>query len=286
MINSGALAGDRKPESFHYCKGVQLKQSRELSFALEICRKAGALAMDYLNAGVKSCLKDDGSPVTAADKECERIIRAAIQNEFPGDDILGEEEGASVKGGAARKWIIDPIDGTYNYARAIPIFSTLLALETNGRVALGVIHAPAVGDTFWAESGGGAFKNGARLQVSDKARLADALFNFGGPNRILQEGYWDGLTKLVSATCRQRGFGDYLGFAFVFEGKAEAMLEIGVQPWDLAPMKVIVEEAGGRFSDLSGGESIYEGSCLVSNGLLHEPILRVLSENRIGAWHK
>lgn len=263
-----------------------MKQSRELTLALEICEKAGAIAMRHLSSGVESRLKDDGTPVTAADKECERLIRDAIQSVFPADDILGEEEGGSIRGTTSRKWIIDPIDGTYNYARAIPIFSTLLALEVDGEIVLGVVHAPALGDTFWSERGSGAYKNGSRLQVSDKTQLSDALFNFGGPNRILAEGYWEGLTKLVAGTSRQRGFGDYLGFALVFEGKAEAMLEVGVQPWDLAPMKVIVEEAGGRFSDLNGGRSIYEGSCLVSNGFLHEPILRVLFENRAASWHK
>lgn len=254
--------------------------SRELEFALEICRQAGEIAMKHLEAGIKSELKTDGTEVTAADRECERLIREALAREFPEDDILGEEEGESGRKNCRRKWIIDPIDGTYNYARRVPIFATLLALEKDGEIVLGIVHAPAYGDTFWAEQGAGAYKNGRRIFVSDYARLADSQFNFGAPARILEAGYWPGFTRLIGSTYRQRGFGDYLGFAFVFEGKAEAMLEIGVKPWDLAPMKILASESGGRYSDLEGGDSIYTGDCLVTNGQLHEPILRLLTEDR------
>ncbi len=258
-----------------------MAQSQELSFALDICELAGATAMRYQKLGIGSEMKDDGTPVTAADKECERLIRQGIKQTFPDDDILGEEEGETVQSRSDRKWIIDPIDGTYNYARGVPIFSTLLALEAGGEIVLGVVHAPACNDTFWAEAGAGAYKNGERLRVSTTSQLAESQFNFGAPNRILEKGYWNGFTLLVASTYRQRGFGDYLGFSFVFEGKAEAMLEIGVKPWDLAPMKVIIVEAGGKYSDLEGGSSIYSGSCLVSNGYLHETILQMLTDGRL-----
>lgn len=256
----------------------------ELSFSIEICQAAGRVAMDFLERGVEAVMKDDDTPVTAADRACERLIREAICRRFPGDAILGEEEGESspAEGAAGRRWIVDPIDGTYNYARALPIFSTLLALEVDGAIEVGVIHAPAFGDTFWAGKGGGAFKNGRTLAVSAVDSLAASQFNFGAPRRILEEGLWDGFTRLVGSTYRQRGFGDYLGFAFVFEGKSEAMLEVGVKPWDLAPMKIIAEEAGGRFSDLEGGSSIYSGSCLVSNGLVHDRVLDILLGRREG----
>lgn len=263
-----------------------MKQSQELTFALDICKQAGEIALAHQRRGISSQMKYDGTPVTAADQECERYIRQAIVNLFPSDSILGEEEGASAGAQHERRWIIDPIDGTYNYARGLPIYSTLLALETNGEVVLGVIHAPAFSDTYWAERGGGAFKNGERLHVSKIARLEESLFGFGGPNRILDAGYWDSLTQLVSLSYRQRAFGDYLGFAYVFEGKAECMLEVGLQPWDLAPMKIIAQEAGGRFSDLAGSSSIYTGDCLVTNGLVHEPILKVITDNRRQVGHK
>ncbi len=253
--------------------------SAELVFALDICEQAGRIALPCFLEGIETTEKDDGSPVTAADKECERIIRQAIASRFPDDAILGEEEGESAgssSDGKQRKCIVDPIDGTYGYARGIPFFSTLLALEVDGEIVLGVVSAPAMNDMFWAEKGRGAFKNGVRIHVSDHQEFAQSQFSFGGANRVLAEGYWPGFTKLIQVTARQRGFGDYLGFAYVFEGKAEAHVEIGVKPWDLAPMKILVEEAGGKYSDLSGGNSIYTGSCIVTNGKNHDAWLSTL----------
>lgn len=261
----------------------------ELSFALSISAEMAAISLDYFSKGVDVVTKDDGSPVTKADKEVEALIRQAIAKRFPEDSILGEEAGAS--GGASssragqsvsgqehqsgRKWIIDPIDGTYNFARGIPIWSTLLALEVQSQVVLGVVSAPARDEVFHAALGGGAFRNDRAVHVSEIDSLDRALFNFGGPNRIEAKGLWSNLQRVVQLTERQRGFGDYLGFSLVFEGKAEAMLEVDVKPWDLAPMKIIVEEAGGCFIDLSGGNSIYTGSCLVTNRHLMEEFKRI-----------
>jgi histidinol-phosphatase len=262
--------------------------SRELVFALDICEQAASIAMRYYQGGVDVIEKADGSPVTVADRECERLIREAITSRYPADAILGEEEGesagATTSGGESsvvqestkRRWIIDPIDGTYGFTRGVPAWSILLALEQDDDIMLGVVAAPAVGDLYWAEKSRGAFKNGERITVSMVDKLDKAQFEFGALERILKLGYWTGFTRLVERTYRQRGFGDYLGFAHVFEGKAEAHVEAGVKPWDLAPMKVLVEEAGGRYSDLEGGQSIYKGSCLVSNGLLHQEVLKTL----------
>lgn len=259
---------------------VQTATSTELLFAIEVSKAAGVIAMDYLRQGITAEIKADGSPVTRADKDCERLIIDRISETFPNDAIIGEEHGERKGSGSNRRWIIDPIDGTFNYARGIPIFATLLALEQDGEVILGVVHAPAMLETFWAERSKGAFKNGIKTHVSGCNHLNDSMLNFGGANRILKFGWWDGFTKLVAETNKQRGFGDYLGFALVFEGKAEAMIEIEVKPWDLAPMKILVEESGGRFSDLAGGNSIYSGSCLISNGLLHDQIESTLLENK------
>jgi histidinol phosphatase-like enzyme (inositol monophosphatase family) len=244
--------------------------SSEMHFAVSACKTAGEIAMEYWRRGVTSTNKADGTPVTQADKECERLIRQKIAEQFPDDGILGEEELEKQSSGNGRRWIIDPIDGTYNYARGIPIFATLLALECDGKIVLGVVHAPAMLETFWAETGSGAFKNGVKVKVSDRQSVDKAFFNFGAPIRIHQLGYWEGLTKLVCQTERQRCPGDYLGFAMVFEGKADAMLEVGVKPWDIAPMKILAEEAGGKFSDLNGGTSVYVGDCLITNGLVHD----------------
>jgi histidinol-phosphatase len=251
--------------------------SNELFFAIELSKSAGSIAMAHLRQGVSETLKADGTPVTIADKECEQLIRKRIKEMYPADSILGEEEGASGASESARRWIIDPIDGTYNYARHMPIFATLIALEQDGNVVLGVVHAPAMQETFWAERGQGAYKNGLPIKVSTIDTLAQSQINFGSPSRILAQGWWDGLTDLVSKTVRQRGFGDYLNFSTVFEGKAEATIEIGVQIWDLAPMKVLAEESGGKYSDLKGGSSIKEGSCVVSNGRIHQEVLSTLT---------
>jgi histidinol-phosphatase len=264
---------------------VSTQYGDELSFALAISAEVDAISLNYFSTGVDVVTKDDGSPVTKADKEVEAVIRKAIAKRFPEDSILGEEEGvtsgslsaASAKdqGLPQRKWIIDPIDGTYNFARGIPIWSTLIALEVQSQVVLGVISAPAMREKFHGVLGGGAFKNDLPIHVSEIDSLGHALFNFGGPNRIEAAGLWANMQEVVKQTERQRGFGDYLGFSLVFEGKAEAMLEVDVKPWDLAPMKIIVEEAGGCFVDLSGGDSIYKGSCLVTNRHLMKEFKRI-----------
>lgn len=262
----------------------------ELIFVLDLMEEAGRRAVKYFESGVDVSAKEDGSPVTRADKEIEHMIRERIERQYPDDGILGEEEiekkaflkyqSEDDKPKLMRRWIVDPIDGTYNFARGIPIFSTLIALEEGDEIVCGAVYNPILKDMYWAEKGKGAYKNGERIYCSKIDKLEDALFNFGGANRILNEGYWDGFTDLMKKTCRQRGFGDYLGFAFVFEGKAEAMLEVGVKPWDLAPMKIIIEEAGGVFADLSGGKSVYQGSCIVSNKHLATEFKNILLKNR------
>jgi len=254
--------------------------SNELFFAIEVAKSAGSIAMAHLRQGVSETLKDDGTPVTIADKECEQLIRKRIKDRYPGDSILGEEEGASGSVTGTRRWIIDPIDGTYNYSRKMPIFATLIALEQDGEVVLGVVHAPAMQESFWAEKAQGAYKNGLPIRVSSIDKIEQSQINFGSPSRILQQGWWDGLTELVGKTVRQRGFGDYLNFSTVFEGKAEATIEIGVKIWDLAPMKILAEESGGKFTDLSGGKSIADGSCLVSNGLVHDAMLDIFQARK------
>jgi histidinol-phosphatase len=251
------------------------QQSKELAFAIDIARKAGDVALEYYAKRTTGTMKYDNTPVTIADQKCERMVREALAEHFPEDAILGEEEGESdIK--AKRKWIIDPIDGTYNFTRQVPVWSLLLALETEGEITVGVLNAPANGEIYWAEKGFGAYRNGERISVSKIDKIAESQFEFGAPNRLASDGYWEGLRRICEATYRQRGFGDYLNFAHVFDGRAEAAIEVGVKAWDIAPMKIIVEEAGGKYTDLDGGASIYKGSCLVSNGLVHDDILRLL----------
>lgn len=256
---------------------------QELVFALDICERAEKITMRHFNDGVRATIKYDGTPVTIADTECERLIREAINTKYPDDAILGEEEGASegkehsgVQSGPKRKWLIDPIDGTYGYSRGSTVWSTLLALEEDGEIVLGVVHAPAAKETFWAEKGKGAWKNGRRLVVSTYSNISESQFDFGGLSRIISKGLWPGVEKIAKMTGRQRAPGDYLSFANVLEGRSEAQLEVDVKPWDLAPFRVLTTEAGGAYSDLAGGDSIYTGSCLITNKVLHDEFLKAL----------
>jgi histidinol phosphatase-like enzyme (inositol monophosphatase family) len=249
----------------------------ELVFALDVSEQAGRIALGYFKSGVEVTLKYDGTPVTIADQEVERFIRGAIQNKFPEDAMLGEEKGLSEGKSSTRRWLIDPIDGTYGFARGSHIWSVLVALEEDQDVTLGVVHVPATQETYWAQKGKGAWKNGKQLRVSSYANMSEAQFNFGAINRIQSKGYWPGFERIIKTTGRQRGYGDYLGFTSVLEGRAEANLEVGLYPWDLAPFKILVLEAGGAYSDLAGGQSVHTGNCLISNGILHAEFLKLLA---------
>lgn len=250
---------------------------KDLQFAVDLAHQAGELAFSYFTRGIEFSKKDDDSPITVADRECEALIRGKIAKLHPSDNLLGEEEGETKPSGSGRKWIIDPIDGTYNFARGVPTWSVLLALEEDGDIVAGVVHNPAANETYSASRGGGSFKNGRSIHVSTIKTLQDSYLLFGEHARILEHNLFDGFSRLVRATYKHRGFGDYLTFGYVFEGKAELGLEVGVKPWDLAPMRIIVEEAGGRFTDLQGNPDIYPGTALVSNAIVHEAALKLLT---------
>jgi len=244
---------------------------RALAAAIEAARAAGEVAMKYYRTGFDVTLKPDATPVTQADQGAEQAIRELLGRAFPEHGFLGEEFGAV--GDQQRRWIIDPIDGTKNFVRHVPIWATLLAFEEAGEIVVGVIHNPVTGDLLSARRGGGTRLNGEPVRVSTIAGLREATLLHAGLKLLKDAGYWDGFVRLVDATDRQRGFGDYLGYAMVAEGKAEIYLETDLKPWDLAPCKVIVEEAGGRFTDFAGAPTIYSGSAFATNGVLHDAAL-------------
>jgi histidinol-phosphatase len=251
---------------------------RLLEGALAAARAAGAIALRYFRADVRVMQKADHTPVTQADQEAEAAIVERLRPAFPDIGFLGEEFGA--QGDQARRWIVDPIDGTMNFIRGIPYWATLLALEEEGEVTLGVVHAPVAGELYWARRGQGAWLDGVRLRVSSRDRLEDAMLIHSSLNllRPLEGGrYWDGFVRLVDRTDRQRGFGDYLGYTFVLRGQAELMLEADLKAWDLAPFRILFEEAGGRFTDFAGRPTIYSGTVLASNGHLHDEALALLA---------
>jgi histidinol-phosphatase len=244
---------------------------RALAAAVDAARAAGAIALRYYRSGVEVTIKPDDTPVTQADREAEETIVSALGRVFPAWGFLGEEFGA--RGAADVRWIIDPIDGTKNFVRRIPVWATLLALEAGGEVVAGVIHNPVTGELYAARRGGGATLNGQPVRVSDVDDLWSATLLHAGLRLYRKAGVWDGLVRLIDATERQRGFGDYLGYTLVAEGKAEMYVEVDLKPWDLAPCKIVVEEAGGRFTDLAGVPTIYSGSALATNGRLHDAAL-------------
>lgn len=235
---------------------------------------AGEVAMKYYRGGFEVTIKADQTPVTQADREAEQAIKAVLRRAYPDHGFLGEEFGE--EGPKERRFIIDPIDGTKNFIRRVPIWAVLLGLEEAGEVTAGVMLNPALGEMFWARRGDGAWSAGERLRVSDCERLDEATLLHSDLHLMREGGFWDPLVRLVDACRRTRGFGDYYGYGLVAGGKAEIYVETDLKPWDAAPVKILVEEAGGRLTDFGGRPTIYGGSVLATNGRLHEQTLALL----------
>ena len=248
---------------------------RALAAAVEAALAAGEVALKYYRTGFDVTLKADATPVTQADRGAEQAIREVLGRAMVDYGFLGEEFGAV--GDQRRRWIIDPIDGTKNFIRHIPVWATLIALEEHGEVTVGVIYNPVTGELLAARRGGGAWRDGERVRVSAITDLGEATLLHAGLKLLREAGCWDGFVRLVDATGRQRGFGDYLGYALVAEGKAEIYVETDLKAWDLAPCKVIVEEAGGRFTDFAGVPTIHTGTAFATNGHLHDAALALFA---------
>ncbi len=252
----------------------------DLRLALELADAADAITMAaFRSAGLRVETKPDLSPVTEADRGVERELRARIAAERPGDAVVGEEFGVSGDSDS-RRWYIDPIDGTKNFVRGVPVFATLIGLQRDGEMVVGVCSAPALGARWWASRGGGAFADGRRIHVSGVARLADAHLSYDDVRGFEQAGLAERFLDLARRCWRSRGFGDFWSHVMVAEGAVDIAVEPEVNPWDLAPLQVIVEEAGGRFTDLGGAPRIDGGSAVSSNGLLHDAVLAALRTPR------
>ena len=233
---------------------------REIDLAQRIAREAAAVALRY-QAGIEAEEKSDHSPVTRADRECERLIASALQEAFPEDGILGEE-GASVASGSGRRWIIDPIDGTRDYVRGNPLWGPLIALEDGGEVVAGLVHFPSLGGvTYWASRGAGAFRDGQRLRVSSKTSAAESVLCINQFNKLdpLRRA---GLLSWMDRFWAVRNLGGTPDAMMVASGQAEIWIEPAASPWDFAAPKVIIEEAGGVFRNFDGGSSIYAGNAI------------------------
>ena len=239
--------------------------SPDLSLALELADLADGISLRRFRAhDLLVETKSDLSPVTEADTAVEQAIRARLAADRPGDGVLGEEYGDD--GNSGRRWIVDPIDGTRNYSRGVPVWATLIALEDDGVLQIGVVSAPALGRRWWAERGAGAFADGAAIGVSAVARIEDAVLCFA----VEQQ-----LPALAARCWHARGFGDFWAHMLVAEGAADGAIDaIGVSVWDLAAVRIVVEEAGGRFTDQAGVARIDGGSAVSSNGLLHDELIQ------------
>jgi histidinol-phosphatase len=247
----------------------------DLALALHLADLADEITLRHFRSErLTTWTKPDLTPVTEADHAVEEALRKRLAEERPGHGVVGEEFGAHGAGQA--RWIIDPIDGTKNYLRGVPVYATLIALERDGDQAVGVCSAPAMGRRWWAARGAGAFADGRRLGVSQVADLTSAFLCHGSVTGWEEHGLGERFADLARRCWRTRGFGDFWMHLLVAEGAADLAAEPEVSLWDLAALKVIVEEAGGRFTDLGGSARADGGSALSSNGLLHDEVLAAL----------
>jgi histidinol-phosphatase len=248
----------------------------DLAYALSLADVADEITMRHFRShSLEVETKADLTPVSAADREAEEALRAAIGRDRPGDAVVGEEFGSAGEGGEAR-WILDPIDGTRHYVRGIPLWATLIALERGGSLAAAVASAPALGTRWWAARGDGAFANGRPIRVSSVATVEEASFSHAGVRSFDKHGLGAGLRALSERAWMERAYGDFWQHMLVAEGRLEFAIEAVVNLWDLAPVQLIVEEAGGRFTDFGGVARPDGGSGLSSNGLVHDKVLETL----------
>lgn len=273
-MTSPAHASDR-PAPF------DVDLSADLAFALRLADAADAVTMARFDASdLDVRVKADATHVTEADLATEREIRRLLTAERPGDGVLGEEFGSS--GNLSRQWIIDPIDGTANYLKGIPMWTTLIALAVDGVPRVGVASQPAIGRRWWAASGQGAWTNtpeggSRRLAVSTIDTLAESSVSFQSIAQWDEVGRADDLVRLSRAVWRDRGYGDAWPYMLLAEGRLEFVAEFDVKEYDIAALVPIVTEAGGRFTDIDGVDTITTRSSLATNGTLHDDFLALLN---------
>jgi histidinol-phosphatase len=234
----------------------------ELEVARMAARRAGELALSYQKNGVTAEEKSDESPVTIADREAEKLIASIITEAFPEDGLLGEE-GGNRDAANGRRWIIDPIDGTRDFSRGSPLWSVLIGLESAGEVVAGVVNIPSWNQEFYAVRGGGAFGNGGAIHVSAINELSKSVLYFNGLREAYTRDFAPRMVDFMGRFWAVRSMSGAPDAMLVAAGCGEAWVEPAAKPWDLAPIKIIVEEAGGLFFNFDGGRSIYGGNCVV-----------------------
>ena len=245
----------------------------ELDQAVAMAREAGERTLRWFRSrDLEVERKDDGTPVTAADRDAERYLRERIAEAFPGDGVLGEEE-APTESRTGRRWILDPIDGTKAFTCGVPLYSNLLALEDEHGIAVGVINLPALGERVWAGRGLGCWSERGEARVGGHSTLEGAYVMSSSLS------HWPAgaVARLEAAGAILRTWGDGYGYALVATGRAAAMVDPIVEPYDIAPMPVILAEAGGRFTDLGGAPGFEGGSGVATTGPLHDELLAALT---------
>jgi histidinol-phosphatase len=250
--------------------------SKELELAIEAAHKAAQIAIEW-QPNIIAETKSDNSPVTQADRECEQAIARMLHQAFPSDGIMGEE-GARVESGSGRRWIIDPIDGTRDYVRGNPLWANLIALEAGGEIVAGVVNLPMLGKLYSAQRGGGAHLNGSGIHASAKTSIDESVLCLNGYDKVAKSPYYGRLLDWMTRFWAVRGMGGAADAMMVASGQAEIWIEPSASPWDFAPLKVILEEAGARYINVDGGSSIYAGNAIgCAPGLLEE-VRRFLAE--------
>lgn len=246
-----------------------------LEFATDAAWQAGRLTLPYFQDGVDVEHKQDGSPVTAADRGAEALLRRLIEARFPGHDIVGEEMGSSSRD-STHRWYIDPIDGTQSFVRGVPIYGVLVGLQVSGEMLVGVAAFPALGEVLSAAAGHGCWWNGRPARVSSVTTLADAAVGFtdiGDLNRH-RAGAWE---RILTSTKIQRGWGDCYGHCLVATGRLDIMLDPIMNPWDCAALVPIVTEAGGSFTDWNGRRTIDGDGAISTNLRLFDQVMGAIS---------
>jgi histidinol-phosphatase len=250
-----------------------------LDFATQIAREAGEITLKYFRSSLAVETKHDGSEVTIADRETEAHLRRRISEQFPEDGILGEEEKEQV-GASGRRWIIDPIDGTYSFVHGVPMFGVLVALVVDDDPVVGVVNLPATQELVCAARGFGCFANGKAARVSATTSLSEALVlatDFGTCER---NGFGPAAERIQRQARARRTWGDCYGYILVATGRADVMLDPVMNVWDCAPLLPILEEAGGSFTDWHGQRTIAGGNAIATNGKLFAEVMRLVNDER------
>jgi len=278
------VVGNAVPVARHYRVAMH-DYAAELQFAINVARIGGGVASEHYRKDPGRRRKSDGSWVTEADVATEATIREHIASAWPDHNILGEEEGlTSASGGepveGAATWVVDPIDGTNNFLSEIPVWATLVALRVDDRSVVGVVNAPALNETYDAALGAGARFNGHGIAVDEVDSLDQATVFFGGGKSFYRLELEHLHSRLMQESWRTRGFGDFWGHMLVARGAGHVMLEPSVSLWDVAALEIILEEAGGRLTHVDGTRFSGEGTCLSSNGVLHDTVIAMATAAR------